>query len=94
MLAPAQHLVVQGIPLYDERRDVERFAVELMAMQGKLNDKQIASLAGNGMSLIAVGTVLLFALGTIEKVDPTSSATSSPSPVPEDTESDGDSKPE
>lgn len=87
LLAPAEHLVVQGIPLFDARTDSDRFAVELMRKEGKLTDAQVVSLAGNGMSLIAVGAALLFALSTVEKKErPSSSSSPSTSPYRDDDE--------
>ena len=40
------------------------FGVEMMALAGRLTDKQIMAVAGNGMNMVAVGVALMFLLCT------------------------------
>ena len=66
LLIPMEHLAVMGVPVFREGRDVERmFGVEILAREGVLTNDQIIQLSGNGMSSIAIGSVLLFALGVV-----------------------------
>ena len=62
---PTDHLGVQGVPIYAHGRDCSmRFGVEMMALAGRLTDKQIMAVAGNGMNMVAVGVALMFLLCT------------------------------
>ena len=90
LLAPAQHLVVKGIDLYDSRTDTERFPIELLTLSGQLSDKAILAMAGNGMCLIAVGSVTLFTLGTVSLACPVVSFGPLPLSHTSATEPDGD----
>ena len=67
LLHPLEHLCVQGIPIFDSRRaPSDLFAVEKLALSGRLTSSQVKAVAGNGMNLLAVGSVIMFVLGTVE----------------------------
>ena len=68
MLIPLEHLCVQGIPVFTPFRG-QRYAVERMGLAGTmLRGQHIVHLAGNGMHLSAVGSVLMFMLGSVHCV--------------------------
>lgn len=57
-------LVMLGIPMFVlGRLKQDRFSVELLALDGALKPDVMSFIAGNGMHLSSVGSVLLFALG-------------------------------
>lgn len=63
LMLPIEHLVVMGLPIFDEgREDNDRFSVELLALDGTLSSAEIKHFAGNGMHHAAVGLVLAFLL--------------------------------
>lgn len=67
LLLPCEHLLVQGVPLLQEGRAWQnRFAVEKLCMNGKLTGQDLTLLAGNGMNLSAIGSVILFVLATVD----------------------------
>lgn len=63
-LLPLEHLVAMGIPILDEHRNQEDISgIELLIKQDKVTGREVVHAAGNGMSQICIGAVLLFALG-------------------------------
>jgi hypothetical protein len=65
LLIPAEYLSVQCIPIFDDNRELEsRFAIERLTLNGKLSNKAVSRLAGNGMNLAAAGAVLFFGLSS------------------------------
>lgn len=91
LLIPMERLAIMGVPVFRAGRTVEHmFGVEVLARDSVLTNDQIAQLSGNGMCSIAIGSVLLFALGTAVRppVDPPCfiavSASAALGAVPED----------
>jgi len=75
LLSASEHLGVMGVPIFASgRHDHARFNVELLALGQGITASEVMHLAGNGMCLSAIGSVLLFALAT--------SATTAPQPAP------------
>ena len=82
LLTPGEHLVVMGIPLFaPDRTPEQRFAIEKLFWESleepgeeatdgsrRLTSKDFCLLAGNSMSGIAIGSVMLFALCTARAV--------------------------
>ena len=67
VLPPMGHLDIMGFPVFAHMEMVERSGLEKLALAGSLRDKEILSLAGNGMVAAAVGSVFMFALATTSK---------------------------
>ena len=66
-LIPVEHLVVMGVPMFARgRAEGDRFAVETLFWQGKLASKDLCMLSGNSMAAVAIGSILLFALGATD----------------------------
>ena len=64
-LLPSESLAVQGIPIHAEGRSMEeRFPIEIMYFEGLISPAQCLYLAGNGMHQAAVGSAIMYVLGT------------------------------
>ena len=69
LLLPIEHLAVMGVPtLLDNRAHHMMYGVEKLARQGDIDSKQQRFLAGNGMHMIAIGSVLTYTLSVAAKV--------------------------
>lgn len=65
-----EHLGVQGVPFLST--DIEltsHFPVIRTMQRGQLKDSQVRHLAGNGMQVKCIGSVLMFALSCSRKID-------------------------
>ena len=64
LLHPLERLLVMGIPVFSEGRASSCWVgVEALAKSGSFNEAHVAHVAGNAMSQIAVGAMLILALG-------------------------------
>ena len=78
LLVPLEYLSVMCIPVFDDTKPQEdMFPVERLARSGVLESSDITYLAGNGMSLAAIGAVLLHLFSTVQMHTPCTPAASS-----------------
>ena len=79
LLTASEHLGVMGVPIFAPgRHDDARFNVELLALGRGISARGTRHLAGNGMCLSAIGSVLLFALATSATAAPQPAAVAAP----------------
>ena len=65
LMVPIEKLAVQGINVFsDQRKEQDRYAVEIMALSGQLSSREVSHLMGNSMNLQAVGSVFIFSIAS------------------------------